>query len=413
MPVDRLPLDAVALPTLRLPGSEAAGPLTPTGAARLALLVASGRAASKAELVTATGWPRSTVAGHVEALLAAHVLDRAGTVASPGRGRPAERLTLHADAGVVAAVDVGTSRTRIALARLDQRIVAMEEIRLDVARGPEAMIRRLRDVLRDILRRGSRPAHLRGAVVGIPARVDTTTGSAVRPTTLPGWDAYPLTAELTEHLGCPVVVENDVNLRALGESAALPHDQLPLVAVKLAAGVGAGIVDATGRVFHGFDGGAGDIGHVPVRGADDVPCTCGRTSCLESVASLPALVRQVGLAADAPASWDPLFEEYFALLEAGDPTAIAVLGEAADALGEVLIGVCNLLNPRRIVLTGGLTEYSDELLARVRGSVYRGARTLATRNLTIEHAVLRERCGLAGGLVLGIEQALAHVIGRA
>ncbi|MET8947909.1 ROK family protein [Streptomyces sp. NPDC004542] len=409
---NRVPLDAVALPVLRLPaGTRTILPQSELLLGQLAMLVASGTAQSKADIVSATGLPRSTVSGHVDALKESGVLETSGTRAVPGRGRPADRLVISSRAGAVVAIDMGATRTRIAVAELNQHIIAMEEMQLDVSIGPEPAIRRIREAVRHALRRAGRDQRLHCAVLGLPARVDSSSGIAVRPSVMPDWDGYPVVSELAEQLGTHVLAENDVNLRALGESAVLPADQLPLVSVKIAAGIGAGIVDNSGRIFRGFDGGAGDLGHIPVSGADDVLCSCGRRGCLQSVASLPAMARRIGIQAASPDTWDDAITALFERLSFHDPLAVDVVRVAAEGLGEVLVSVCNLLNPRRIVLGGGLIEYSDDLLAIVRGAVYSGARPLASRNLIIEHATLRERGGIAGALVLGIEHALETIVG--
>ena len=110
---------------------------------------------------------------------------------------------------------------------------------------------------------------------------------------MPGWHAYPVSARLQQRFDCPAILENDVNLRALGEARALPADQAPLLFVKIGTGIGGGLISREGVLHHGADGAAGDIGHVRVRGGPDDPCVCGNVGCIEAVASASAIARRL------------------------------------------------------------------------------------------------------------------------
>jgi len=242
----------------------------------------------------------------------------------------------------------------------------------------------------------------RAVVIGLPGPVDSTRGVPVRPPIMPGWHAYPVAARLSQTFGCPAVLENDVNLRALGEARALPADQAPLLFVKVGTGIGGGLVSREGVLHHGADGAAGDIGHVRVRGAPDDACVCGNVGCIEAVASAGAVARRLG----APGPPVPL-AEVRALLARGDPAAVAAVREAAGLIGELVATLVHLYNPARVTIGGALSAASDELLAGVRSVAYQRALPLATRNLVLTNSVLGEYAGLAGATVLGIERVLS------
>jgi len=405
---------AVTLPPLRLvdphQATRAIGRLE--AVSTIALLVASGEAQSKSALVRATGMPRPTVSAAVESLVARGILVRQGVIGSD-RGRPAERIEVAPSAGLVLVADVGVAHTTLAVADLNLRLLAHGVERLVVpGQDPDDVLAGLTDRLRDLAQRcapGVRPAV---AVLGLPARIDTSTGRAVRPPLLPGWDDYDAVGGFSRLLGCPVAIENDVNLRALGEAAALPADQRPLLLVKLGTGIGAGIIDATGDVYHGSDGSAGEIGHTPIGRFGQRQCYCGNSGCLEIVAGVPGMLarlRELTQEADAA----ECVEDVVARLRAGDPAAVTVVSEAGRACGEVLAPLCNTLNPRRLVITGVIPQASDELLAAIRTTVYRYARPLATRNLLIGPSVLGGWAGVAGGLVLGAQYVFGpHALRR-
>jgi predicted NBD/HSP70 family sugar kinase len=376
----------------------------------VARLVASGAAQSKADLVPATGMARTTVSAAVDELLARGVVRITGTRPTPGRGRPADRLALSPRGGQVLLADLGARGAHLAVVDLSQQVVAHEHVDLDVREGPESVLDAVETRLDALRQQGPTEVPARAVVIGLPGPVDGILGAPVRPPIMPGWHAYPVSARLQGRFDCPAILENDVNLRALGEARALPADQAPLLFVKIGTGIGGGLITREGVLHHGADGAAGDIGHVRVRGGPDDPCVCGNVGCIEAVASASAVARRLaGTTGDtAPAT----IADVRARLAKADPTAVALVREAAAHIGEVVAMLVHFYNPARVTIGGSLTAASDDLLAGVRSVVYQRALPLATRNLVLAASVLGEYAGLAGAAVLGIEQALsAHAIG--
>jgi predicted NBD/HSP70 family sugar kinase len=371
----------------------------------VARLIASGAAQSKADLVPAAGMARTTVSAAVDELLSRGVLRIAGTRPTQGRGRPADRLALSPLGGHVLLADVGARGAHLAVVDLSQQVVAHEHVDLDVRDGPERVLGVVEARLDALRAQGPPKVPARAVVIGLPGPVDGHLGTPVRPPIMPGWHAYPVSARLQGRFGCPAVLENDVNLRALGEARALPADQAPLLFVKIGTGIGGGLISREGVLHHGADGAAGDIGHVRVRGGPDDPCVCGNVGCIEAVASASAVARRlVGSTPDAAAV---TIADVRARLAKADPTAVALVREAAAHIGEVVAMLVHFYNPARVTIGGSLTAASDDLLAGVRSVVYQRALPLATRNLVLATSVLGEYAGLAGAAVLGIEQALS------
>ncbi|MEU0742825.1 ROK family protein [Streptomyces sp. NPDC006134] len=370
----------------------------------LARLIASGAASSRVALVRATGLSRTAVNTHLEPLLAAGVVVEDGQAAPEGRGRPAHRLALAPRAGVVAVADVGTQSAYLAVADLDQTELARRHIALDVSLGPSAGLDALaRGLLGALEAAGVAPAAVRCLVVGLPGPVDPRLGRPVRPPIMPGWDGFPVGDALRDRFGCPVLVDNDVNLRALGEARARPPQESPLLYLTVGTGIGGGLVDADGVLHRGADGAAGDIGHVRVSAADDVVCVCGNVGCVEAVASAGAVLRRLRAGREDLVTIEDLADR----LRSGDPDAVRAVREAAEPIGEVVAALVHFYNPRTIVVGGLISSASDDVLAGVRAVVYRRALPLATRNLLLGHSVLGDGAGLAGGVAAGIEAVLA------
>src|SRR6185312_3139134 len=259
----------------------------------VARLIASGAAQSKADLVPAAGMARTTVSAAVDELLNRGLVRIAGTRPTPGRGRPADRLALSPRGGHVLLADVGARGAHLAVLDLSQQVVAHEHVDLDVRDGPEPVLDIIEARLDALRAVGAPEVPARAVVIGLPGPVDGNLGSPVRPPIMPGWHAYPVSARLQGRFGCAAILENDVNLRALGEARALPADQAPLRFVKIGTGIGGGLVTREGGLHHGADGAAGDIGHVRVRGGPDAPCVCGNVGCIEAVASASAIARRL------------------------------------------------------------------------------------------------------------------------
>ena len=220
-------------------------------------------------------------------------------------------------------------------------------------------------------------------VIGLPGPVDISRGVAVKPPIMPGWDDFPIADTLHAEFGCPVLCENDVNLRALGEARAIAPDQSPLLYIKISTGIGGGLVTASGELYHGADGSAGDIGHVRVHGADEVLCACGNYGCVEAVAAAPAILSQLGRMTSPPGQVPATLEELMEALRVNEKMTVGLVREAAGQVGEVVANLVHFYNPARIVVGGGLTVPSDDMLAGIRAVVYRRALPLATRNLVI------------------------------
>ena len=376
-------------------------------ASTLARLIASHLAVTRADLVRVTGLARSTVTIGLDMLEHAGLIGNFGVQATTGRGRPAEKLGLSPSFGLILVADLGARFARFSVHDLGQQMLAHTDAWLDIADGPESVLAVVVEALETLISQVDhrRPVPL-VVVIGLPGPVDVESGTAVKPPLMPGWDGYPVADTLGAELGCPVLCDNDVNLRALGEARAIAADQSPLLYVKVSTGIGGGLVIATGELYRGADGSAGDIGHVRVHGADDILCACGNYGCIEALASAPAILRQLRQLGSIDIALPSTRDELTAALKANEKVTVGTVREAASRIGEVVADLVHFCNPARIVVGGGLTVPSDDILAGIRAVVYQRALPLAARNLVICHPALGEWSGTAGGLVLGIEHVL-------
>jgi predicted NBD/HSP70 family sugar kinase len=223
---------------------------------------------------------------------------------------------------------------------------------------------------------------------------------------------------LAGHLGCPVLVDNDVNIMALGEMhRGVARTVDDFLFVKIGTGVGCGIV-VRGSVYRGVSGSAGDLGHIRVD--DDGPvCTCGNVGCLEAHFSGGALARQAMVAARSGSSAhlaERLREadvltaaDVAAAAASGDPVSVEMIRTGGRRLGQLLAGLVSFFNPGAIIIGGEVAHgLGHPLLAEVRSVVYRRSLPLATENMPILLSEMRGDAGVVGATRMISDQVLCH-----
>lgn len=352
-----------------------------------------GRPRTRAELVEETGLARSTVRARMDSLLAANLIVDTGADESTG-GRPASRFVFNPGARLVLVAQVGATQATVAVADLSCGLTAVEEVGLDIAEGPVAILGSLVRTWRELLRTVG-GAEVAGVGIGLPGPVEHSTGRPVNPPIMPGWDGFDVPASVGAEFGVPVLVDNEVNLMALGEHAASYPDVEHMIVVKMATGIGAGLI-SNGVLHRGAAGAAGDLGHIQVPHAGDVPCRCGNSGCLEAVVGGPALAAKLrGLGLDANSTADVVH-----LVRSGNVEAGRVLRQAGRELGEVLAGAVSMFNPSLVVIGGMVAQAGEMLLAGVRESVYRRSLPLATENLRIVASRTGSTAGARGAAAM-------------
>lgn len=370
----------------------------------IARMIANGGEVSRREIVASTGLARSTIDGHLQVLLRAGLIDDAGIGGTAQRGRPAQVFKINPDRGVVLIADMAVDRSRIAIADLAKTVLGQRTLDVHVDSGPqvvsEAIASGFEEMMADL---GISRDRALAISVGIPGPVDSHKGIVVRPPLMPGWDGFEACTFMAGRFNCDAIVDNDVNLKALGEARALSDSDLPLLLVGVDVGVGAGFVSETGLLLHGADGAAADIGHMRVSESSDALCACGNRGCLSAVASVGAMAASVSKAVGEEVSSRELIDR----LVRGDATTVSIVREIAAMLGSAIADLVNFCNPARIVIGGEVTACTDDMLAQIRSVVYQQAQPLSTRNLSIMHTELGDEAGLIGGMISAIEQVLS------
>lgn len=356
-------------------------------------LIRTGRATSRAALAKATGLSPSTVASRIEGLISQGQVIEVGEGQSRGGRRPRD-LEVRADAGLVACIDLGVDRASYGVADFAGALIAERHVELDIAAGPDEVISHSLAQIREMVAEADMPSHtrLRGVSVGVPGPVSSSASRIVAPSRMPGWNGVSVREIIQRELPLPVLVNNDANLMAVGEllDGDDPETYANQILVKVGSGIGCGII-AGGELYTGSNGWAGDISHVAVQGAPAVPCSCGRTGCLDVLASGNALVREMQLSGHDV----PTVEAMIALARDSDPVAMGLLRGAGVMTGGVLATIVNFFNPNRLVL-GGVLSASAVFVAGVRSTLYSDCPPMATEQLTVEVAKHPQTSGIRG-----------------
>lgn len=365
-------------------------------------LLRDGTPRTRSELATITGQARSTIAARIDVLTAAGLITSVGEASSTGGRRPAT-FAFNPTARIVLGVDLGASHARVAVADLAATIVVNHDEPLRIADGPEKVLTRVIQLGKDLVAEsGHELSDLAAVGIGLPGPVEHATGRPVAPPIMPGWDGYDVAGTLRRAFGAPVLVDNDVNLMAVGEQRTSWHEHTNMLFVKVATGIGSGII-LDGTLRRGAQGAAGDIGHIALPGFSEAPCNCGNYGCLEAVAGGAALaraLREKGLDVDGTA-------DVVAAVKDGNADARAAVRDAGREVGTILAGCVSMLNPSLVVVGGALVGAGEQLMAGIREVLYRRSLPLATEHLRVVTSQTRDSAGVLGGAYLAIDHVLS------
>ncbi|MFC6878635.1 MULTISPECIES: ROK family transcriptional regulator [Actinomadura] len=372
--------------------------------ARLLRLLRDEGPRSRAELGDVVRLSRSKLAVELDRLAGLGLVESAGLAASRG-GRRSGIVRLSPSLRFVA-FDIGATSIDVAVTDGGLEVLGHVSEPCDVRQGATVVLERALDLYAGLRDRGLVEGQVHGTGIGVPGPVSFRDGMPVAPPIMPGWDRFPVREAIGQELGCPVLVDNDVNLMALGElHSGLARSVDDFLLVKIGTGIGCGIV-VDGAIYRGVSGSAGDIGHIRV--ADDGPmCACGNAGCLEAFFGGAALARDAAAAARSGRSPQlaRLLEDHGELAAAhvaeaaaaGDAESVRLVREGGRHVGQVLAGLVSFFNPGLVVVAGGVAGLGHTLLAEIRGVVYRRSLPLATGNLPIVLSELAGAAGVIGG----------------
>lgn len=312
----------------------------------------------------------------------------------------------------VLGIDIGGTKTIVAVGDGNGRIIAQRRITMPGDRAPAAVLFMVEFALNALMEQnGITLRDVEGIGIGCGGPIDRDRGVILTAPNLPGWDNLPLSEHFRKAFNAPVCLDNDVTLAALGEAREGAGRGVDYLAYfNIGTGIGGGIV-IDGKVYRGC-GNAGEFGHQVIL-PDGPMCLCGKRGCLESVASGTSIARRarklvticpysliLGHAGDVESISAAHVAE---AARQEDQLAMNIMAETGGYLGLGVANVVNILNPRKVVMGGGvITGAGDLLLDMIGETVRERAMTQLADDVEIIPAALGDQAGIIGAIHLAL-----------
>ncbi|WP_031500975.1 ROK family protein [Bryobacter aggregatus] len=294
-------------------------------------------------------------------------------------------------------VDLGGTNLRAAVVDQDGNLLDQVNVATSPDKGRDYVIGEIVDSIQK-LRAKQSEGRFAGVGIGVPGFILIDKGIIVGSNNLAFLEGFALRDDIERRLGAPVILENDANSAALGESwIGAGQDVDDLVLLTLGTGIGGGIIYGN-RVMHGREGMAGELGHITVV-PNGNPCGCGNVGCLEKHASATAISCLADLMRVTPHP-NPSAEEIFKLAAAGDWKAQQIFRSMGEALGVALAMLINTFNFPLFLLSGGPLPAWDYFAPAMIDEVKRRSFTYRNTKTRIEKAKLGNQAGLFGAAYL-------------
>ncbi len=378
----------------------------PFGPGTMLQLIREADGSTRADSIAHTGLARSTVAQRLEQLSAHGLLRDAGESSSTG-GRPPMMIAFNEDAGVILSADLGATHARLAVTNLAGHVLAEETGELEIAAGPE---RRCSTGPTSVSTSccgeiDRRDADVRGIGIGVPGPVEHATGRPRNPPIMPGWDGYPIPERFADRYNVPVLVDNDVNIMALGEHWTQWRQVENLLFVKVATGIGCGIVVDGAHPSRRRRSGGRHRPHPRRRRArrGDRPAAAATSAASRLWPAAGRWRRSFASRASRPRTRAP----WSSSRAPARRRRCTLVRDSGRLIGEVLAASVNFFNPSVIVVGGDIAHAQEQLLAGIREVVYQRSLPLATRHLRIVRSQLDDRAGVIGAAVMVIDRVLS------
>jgi len=373
---------------------------------------------SRVDLSRQLGLTRAAVTSIINDLVGEGIVREAESRYSGGR-RPIV-LEVTPDKGYVLGVDVGATHLYVCLSDFSASIIHEIEMDLDINDGPITCLSIVDNLVQQILvAKGLQLQDISAVGLGLPGPVVVEKGTVSMPPIMPGWNNFPIRETLNKKWNCPVLLNNDAELGALGEWAyGAGRGEKNLAYIKVGTGIGAGLIFES-KIYHGATGAAGEIGHITIN-ENGPRCSCGNLGCLEAFAGGRAIAgrAQEELSKGRRSQLVGLGDLYkisakdvIKAAKKGDLLSQQIITEAGSYLGVAIAGLVNLFNPSIVIIGGGISSSGDLLLDPIREAVANRSLYAAGNAVRISAALLGKRSTVMGAVTQALSYAL-HKSGK-
>ncbi|WP_046216271.1 ROK family glucokinase [Paenibacillus wulumuqiensis] len=271
-------------------------------------------------------------------------------------------------------VDLGGTAIKVGICNQEGELLHTYEGPTEKEKGTDAVIDNIEKYVRHIVEQSPYTwDQLVGVGAGVAGFTDLRAGVILLAPNI-GFRNVPIRAILEERIGKTIVIDNDANVAALGEAwSGAGKGVNDCVCYTLGTGVGGGII-INGKIYQGFSGLAGEIGHISVvPDLEAIQCGCGKMGCLETVSSATGIIRMAmeaverGDVTSLSTIRDKITaKDIFDAAKAGDEVSIRIVNRAAFYLGKSMASVATTLNPERFIVGGGVSKAGDILFSKIR-----------------------------------------------
>lgn len=369
---------------------------------------------SRKQLAKLTGLTPPAITGIVRELIDMGLVMEVGLEKSRGGRRPV-KLRFNPNAGYIIGVEVTRYETKIGLADLKNYPKNIQTIEIDMTE-PKVGIPKLIEVVNKTIAEGSSMGkNFLGLAVAFPGLINIKDGSIKRSVNLgPQWSSFPVRRALEEGLGFPVFIENNSNASALGEQwFGIGKDYRDLVYINLGEGISAGII-LNNRVLHGFQGHAGEIGHIVMQEGGPL-CNCGNRGCLESICGIPALLRNIKTELPLIKKDDPLkkiwdnkgklkIEDLMSSATIKDSYSHELFKQISIYISKAIADIINFYNPEAVFIGGKMASVFEMFLGDIRNIVNSHAFPEIAVSTELKISSLGESSGVVGACALALRQ---------
>ena len=353
------------------------------------------------EIQSLTSLTYPTVAKAVDVLKEKDYLEDSGEGASRGGRRP-RLVKFRYNAGVLVGVEIDSSYVKLAAYSMDYQTLANIVLPLSDT-DPARVIDKIVDGVQKIQASLNSSQVLHAVGIGCPGMINPSNGTITNRSSLKWLSPVDLRNPLIQRLGVPVIIENDINVAALGEMNRVDIALESWAYISVSTGVGSGLI-YDHHIMRGHTGTAGELGHVSID-ANGILCECGNRGCLEKYIASPAISKRLDL------SKKERVHAYHVLSERvsqSDPDALIVYGDVVKYLSVAILGLLNLLNPSVIILGGTILELGDSFLQDLCQAIALGSRNARFGNTKILYSEL----GLDAVVNGGAHLADQHIFGN-
>jgi N-acetylglucosamine repressor len=345
---------------------------------------------SRAQIAKETKLTPPTVSSNVKELIDQGIVKESELGESQG-GRKPTMLLIDNSAFSIVGVDIGPDMIECVMADLSGKISNRSSSKLSTPITNSQFLTILKECIHTCI--GSPPTSndkIIGIGVAMHGVVEVETGTSLVAPIL-GLKNIPIKEELEKEFDLDVKVENDARAIALGESWFGDHGPLEsMLVVNIGRGVGAGLV-MNGNLYHGSDDIAGEVGHMTIDLHGDV-CECGNRGCLQTFITGPAIARR----AQHELSGEQLYE----LAVNGDENILSAFKETGEIIGVGLTNLIHIINPEKIVLSGGVTKSKKLILPEIRKTIEERALTPKAKQTAVSISKLGDDATLKGAVAL-------------